>query len=120
MLLTTHFIEEGDRCDRLALVDRGQIVAEGEPATLKHEIGGDVVVVRASEPKALAVELKEKFDLEASVHEDRLRFEKESAPEFVGRLAESFPGRIEAIAVSKPTLEDVFLRRTGRRLGEES
>ena len=120
VLLTTHFIEEGDRCDRLALVDRGRIVAEGEPAALKREIGGDIVVVRTSEPGTLADELQQKFGLAANVEDDRIRFEKENAPEFVGRLAQSFPGRIEAIAVSKPTLEDVFLRRTGRRLGEAS
>ncbi len=120
VLLTTHFIEEGDRCDRLALLDQGRIVADGQPANLKREIGGSVVIVRSREPGPLAFDLKEKFGLEASVHEDHVRFEKERAQEFVSLLTETFPGRIDAIAVSKPTLEDVFLHRTGRRLEDES
>lgn len=118
VLLTTHFMEEGDRCDRLSLLDGGRIVAEGRPSELKEEIGGDVVVVRAREAADLGQEIRQRFGLEATVHGDQLRFERERAHEFVSRLAESFPGRIEAVTVAKPTLEDVFLRRTGHGLWE--
>lgn len=119
VLLTTHFMEEGDRCDRLALVDQGRVVAEGEPEKLKDEIGGDVVIVSSREPEELGRELRDRFDLEASVHGDVVRFEHPQAHEFVSKMVEAFPGRIQALTMSEPTLEDVFLHRTGRGLWEE-
>lgn len=120
VLMTTHFMEEGDRCDRLALIDGGRIVAEGEPAALKEEIGGDVVVLSARDPAALCRDLRHRFDLDATLHGGVIRFERERAHEFIGRLAESFPGRIEAVTVSRPTLEDVFLSKTGHGLRVEA
>ncbi len=119
VLLTTHFMEEADRCDRLALLDRGRIVAEGTPAALKEEIGGDVVVVAAQDPEGLCGELASRFGIAAAVRDGQVRFERERAHEFVSRLAEAFPGRIEAVTVARPTLEDVFLHRTGHGLWED-
>lgn len=118
VLLTTHFMEEGDRCDRLALIDAGQVVAEGEPDALKREVGGEVVVVKTEDPAALRRDLENRFGLEAAVHGDVVRFEHRRAPELVGELVGAFAGRIQALTVSKPTLEDVFLGRTGRVFGE--
>ncbi|HXO22074.1 MAG TPA: ABC transporter ATP-binding protein [Thermoanaerobaculia bacterium] len=118
VLLTTHFMEEGDRCDRLALLDGGRIVAEGSPAALKEEIGGDVVILTGPDPEALARDLAARYpELSPAVRDGAVRFERERAHEFVARLVETLPGRIEAVSVARPTLEDVFLRRTGRALG---
>ncbi|HSN87140.1 MAG TPA: ABC transporter ATP-binding protein [Thermoanaerobaculia bacterium] len=117
VLLTTHFMEEGDRCDRLVLLDRGAIVAGGAPAALKEEIGGDVVTLSGSEPEGLARDLAARFpDLTPTVRDGSVRLERERGHELVARLAEAFPGRIETVTVARPTLEDVFLQRTGRRL----
>ncbi|MBW8878268.1 MAG: ATP-binding cassette domain-containing protein [Acidobacteria bacterium] len=115
VLLTTHFMEEGDRCDRLVLLDRGTIVAEGAPAALKEEIGGDVVTLTGPDPEGLARDLATRFPGPApEVREGAVRIERERAHELVARLAEAFPGRIDAVTVARPTLEDVFLHRTGR------
>jgi ABC-2 type transport system ATP-binding protein len=145
VLLTTHFMEEGDRCDRLALMARGRIVGEGEPETLKRRLGGEVVVLRTEDPEALATELARRFpEIEPRVYrphtqpetrngvsEDssdmgppagpgEVRFEREDAAAFVPRLAETFSGhRIDALTVARPTLEDVFLQLTGERLSED-
>lgn len=120
VLLTTHFMEEGDRCDRLALVDRGKIVAEGAPAALKAEIGGDVISLSGREPEALARAVGERHpELTPILRDGVVRLERERAHEFVARLFEEFPGRIESVTVARPSLEDVFLRRTGRALAEE-
>ena len=119
VLLTTHFMEEGDRCDRLALVDRGQLVAEGSPESLKGEIGGEVVLITTDDPAILCQEMRSQFDLDASVQADRVRLEDERAHSIIAQLIESFPDRIEALSLSKPTLEDVFLHRTGRGLWED-
>jgi ABC-2 type transport system ATP-binding protein len=122
VLLTTHFMEEGDRCDRLALIDRGTLVAEGAPAALKEEIGGDVVTLTGPDPQALARDLAGRFpELAPEVRDGAVRLEHERAHELVARLAEALPGRIDTVTVARPTLEDVFLHRTGHRLygGEE-
>ncbi|HEX6902774.1 MAG TPA: ATP-binding cassette domain-containing protein [Thermoanaerobaculia bacterium] len=123
VLLTTHFMEEADRCDRLVLLDRGAIVAEGSPADLKREIGGDVVTLAARDPEALAGDLAVRYpELSPVVRDGVVRLERERGHELAARLAEAFPGRIDSVTVSRPTLEDVFLRRTGHRLygGEEA
>lgn len=117
VLLTTHFMEEGDRCDHIVLLDRGAIVAEGAPAGLKEEIGGDVLTLTGPDPEGLARDLAARFpDLSPEVREGTVRLERERAHELVVRLAEAFPGRIDSVTVARPTLEDVFLRRTGHRL----
>lgn len=120
IMLTTHFMEEGDRCDRLALVDRGRLVIEGSPESLKGEIGGEVVLISTEEPEALCQEIRDRVDLDATVQGTRVRLEDERAHSFIAQLVESFPDRIEALSLSKPTLEDVFLHRTGRGLWEEA
>jgi ABC-2 type transport system ATP-binding protein len=121
VLLTTHFMEEGDRCDRLALIDRGGVVAAGSPAALKAAIGGDVITLTGPYPEALARDLALRWpELEPAVQDGAVRVEREHGHELVARLAATLSGRIDAVTVARPTLEDVFLRRTGRRLGEEA
>ncbi|HVT59090.1 MAG TPA: ATP-binding cassette domain-containing protein [Thermoanaerobaculia bacterium] len=118
VLLTTHFMEEGERCDRLVLLDRGRVVAEGTPAALEQEIGGDVVTLTGPDPERLARELAERYpELAPAVHDGAVRLTRQRAHEFVARLVEALPGRIDSVTVARPTLEDVFLRHTGSRLG---
>jgi ABC-2 type transport system ATP-binding protein len=121
VLLTTHFMEEGDRCDRLALLDRGTMVAEGRPADLKGEVGGDVVTLSGADPEALARDLAARFpELAPTVRDGAVQLTRERGHELVARLVEALPGRVETVTVSRPSLEDVFLRRTGHRLFEGS
>ena len=120
IMLTTHFMEEGDRCDRLALIEGGKLVAEGTPEGLKGEIGGEVVLISTDDPKALSREIQDHLDLKASVQGSRVRLEDERAHSFIAQLVESFPDRIDSLSQSKPTLEDVFLHRTGRGLWEDA
>jgi ABC-2 type transport system ATP-binding protein len=120
VLLTTHFMEEGDRCGRLVLLDRGLIVAEGSPADLKAEIGGDLITLAGSDPEALAREVAARFpELRPSVRDAAVRLETIRGHEIAARLAEALPGRIESVTVARPSLEDVFLLRTGRRLDDD-
>ncbi|HWN42788.1 MAG TPA: ATP-binding cassette domain-containing protein [Thermoanaerobaculia bacterium] len=117
VLLTTHFMEEGDRCDRLALIDRGALVAEGSPAVLKEEIGGDVVTLTGPDPYGLVRDLATRFpELSPEIRDGAVRLERDRGHELVARLIEALPGRVDAVTVARPTLEDVFLHRTGRRL----
>ena len=118
VLLTTHFIEEGDRCDRLALLDGGRLVAAGTPAALKASVGGEVVTIEAADAEEVAAELARRLDVETRVRDGRVRFEHARGHELVPRLAEDFPRQIRAVTVALPTLEDAFLKRTGHDLSE--
>jgi ABC-2 type transport system ATP-binding protein len=115
ILVTTHLMEEAERCDRLAIFNEGKIVALGTPAELKHEIGGDVILLEARDAVSLAAQIEARFHVPAQVLGTKVRFERENGHRFVTDVVEAFPGEIEAISLSKPTLEDVFIHRTGHR-----
>lgn len=120
ILVTTHLMEEAEKCDRLAIMSHGNLVGLGTPAQLRSEIGGDVILLDAREPQALAAAIRERFQIEATVLDDgRVRMERANGHRFVPDLVEAFPGEIDAVSVSKPTLEDVFIRRTGHRFWNE-
>jgi ABC-2 type transport system ATP-binding protein len=112
VLLTTHLLEEAERCDRLAILHKGRIAALGEPMALRGEIGGDIVSMRSRDPGRLASSIREKWGEEPQVVDGTVRLSKERGHEVVVRLVESFPGLIESVTVAKPSLEDVFLAKT--------
>lgn len=119
VLVTTHLMEEAERCDRLAIYAQGNVVALGTPAELKSEIGGDVILLDACEPEALAQHIEQRFRSVATVIDHRVRLEMENGHRFVTAVVEAFPGEIEGVSVHKPSLEDVFIRRTGHRFWTE-
>jgi ABC-2 type transport system ATP-binding protein len=115
ILLTTHIMDEAQACDRLAILDKGNLVALGTPEELTSSVGGDIITLRGKEPKLLSEQIQQKFSLQASLLDDLLRIERPRGHAFVSQLVEAFPGKIESIQVGKPTLEDVFIRKTGHR-----
>ena len=119
VLVTTHLMEEAERCDRLAILNEGKLVALGTPAELKQEIGGDVIVLETAQPESLSGRIRSRFNLEARVVGSQVRIEKNQGHRFVTDLVETFPGEIDAVSVAKPSLEDVFIRRTGHRFWTE-
>ncbi len=120
VVVTTHLMEEAERCDRLAILSHGKLVALGTPAELKQEIGGDVLLLETrGEPELLAEKLLTRFGVAAQAIAGKLRLEKEQGHRFVTEVVEAFPGEIESISVSKPNLEDVFIHRTGHRFWRE-
>jgi ABC-2 type transport system ATP-binding protein len=119
VLLTTHLLDEADRCDRIAIMDRGTIVALGTPKDLKHEIGGDIISLTSSDPVGLSTGLATRFGGAPSVVDGTVRIERKNGHEFIPQIVEAFPGLIDAITVAKPTLEDVFIRKTGHRFWTE-
>ena len=116
ILLTTHVLEEADRCNRLALMHQGQIVTEGSPQALCARIGGDVVVLEAEDAKALAGSIEQRFGLRASQVDGQVRVEIENGHRFIAEVVEAFPGAIQSVGLHKPTLEDVFVRETGAQI----
>ena len=124
VIVTTHLMEEAERCDRLAILNEGKLVALGTPAELKREIGGDVIWVEATrDARDLAQRISKHFSVEATLiggdEGEKIRIEIENGHRFIAELAEAFPGEIQTVSVSKPTLEDVFIHRTGHRFWTE-
>jgi ABC-2 type transport system ATP-binding protein len=121
VLVTTHLMEEAERCDRLAIFNEGKLVALGTPAELRNEIGGDVVLLEVtSDPADLAKRIQSRFSVPATVLGGRVRIEMQQGHRFIASAVEAFPGEIQSVSVSKPTLEDVFIDRTGHRFWGES
>jgi len=117
-ILTTHDMDEAERCDRIAILDRGRVVALGTPAELTAQVGGDVIVVRAAAVDTLRERVRERFGLEGRLVDGTLRLERARGHELVRDLVDAFPDAIETVRYGKPTLEDVFVRLTGHRLAE--
>ena len=120
ILLTTHILDEAEICDRIVIMDQGNIVALGTPHELKQEIGGDVISVIAQEPDSVCNLMRERFKCDALVIDGTIRLERTNGHQFLPQLIEAFPRQIESISVSKPTLEDVFIHKTGHGLFGES
>lgn len=121
VLVTTHLMEEAEKCDRLAIMNEGHLVALGTPVELKTEIGGDVILLDATQDAALLAEqIRVRFQVAPTVLGNQVRIERENGHHFVPDLVEAFPGEIQAISVSKPALEDVFIHRTGHKFWSES
>ena len=119
VLMTTHLMEEPERCDRVAIIDQGRIVALDMPEKLCSGIGGDVISARAKDATSLAERIVQSLGVEVSVLNDEVRIEHPEGHTFITRLLAAFPGEIDSVTLAKPTLEDVFIAKTGRRLSEE-
>ena len=119
VLLTTHLMDEADRCDRLAILDNGRVLADSTPDALKDSIGGDVIRFSGHDLPLLAATVADKLGVAAIEIDGKLHIERPSAHLFVPHLIEAAPGLIESVTVGRPTLDDVFVRLTGRGLSHE-
>jgi ABC-2 type transport system ATP-binding protein len=119
VVLTTHRPDEAERCDRLAVLARGRIVACERPDALRARVSGDVLVVEADDPEAVARTLAERLGLAARVRPDGVQVEREAGHALVPRIVELFPaGRLRAVSLRRPTLADAYLAVTGDALEE--
>ena len=120
VVATTHLMEEAERCDRLAILNQGKLVALGTPAALKKEIGGDILLLETADAEQMAERIRSRFQVEALVLGGEVRLECENGHRFLTELVEAFPGDIQSIRCSKPALEDVFIHRTGHKFWTEN
>lgn len=116
LILTTHFIEEAERCDRVGILDQGRLVVEGRPSDLRQAVGMDVIVIEAEGVGALRDDIFDKAGVSAIVLDGTLRIECTDGHRLMGELYAMFRDQITAITLGRPTLEDVFVRETGHRL----
>jgi ABC-2 type transport system ATP-binding protein len=119
IVLTTHLLEEAERADRIAVMHRGELVALDTPAALRAAVGGDAITIRTDQPESLALKITDRFQLKPTVVDASVRLELPAGHEWIPRLIEAFPDRIESITLGKPTLEDAFIHVTGHRFWNE-
>jgi len=116
IFLTTHYMDEAEHCDRIAIIDHGKIVAIDTPEALKASIGKDRVQISTADDPAAIRALAEVFGLDAGVHEGLVTFSVESGEHFVPKLFARLAVAIQSVSVSRPSLDDVFMSYTGKTI----
>ena len=120
VILTTHQPEEAERCQRIAILDQGRVVASGTPDELRARVAGDVVRVEAPRPEEVAAQIQARLAVAPRIVGTQVHVETPRGHELVPRIVELFPaGRLQSVATSRPTLADVFAKLTGRGLEQE-
>ncbi|MEU9025329.1 ATP-binding cassette domain-containing protein [Actinomadura sp. NPDC048394] len=113
IFMTTHYMDEAEFCDRIAIMDSGRIVALDTPEALKAGVGKDRVRIQTADDEAAIAALRERFDLEAGMSEGAVAFSVASGEAFVPRLFAELGVPIRSVSVSRPSLDDVFMSFTG-------
>jgi ABC-2 type transport system ATP-binding protein len=113
VFMTTHYMDEAELCDRIAIIDRGEIVVIDTPEALKASVGADRVVLGTADDDAAIAALRDRFGIEAAVAEGAVTFHVAAGEAFVPRLFAELGVTITSVSVSRPTLDDVFMRYTG-------
>lgn len=119
IFMTTHYMDEAEYCDRIAIMDRGKIVALDTPANLKRQLGGDIIRIESSQTDTLRKELEHKLGAPVRQEGNVLQFEVADGAKFLPRLLQEVQTKVEAVELRKPTLDDVFLSLTGRNIRKE-
>ena len=115
IVLTTHLLEEADKADRIAILHEGVLVALDSPDSLRATLGGDSITITAADPARLAVAIAEQFRCQPQIVAGAVRLEQANGHQMIAQLVEAFGPQIESITLGKPSLEDVFIARTGHR-----
>ncbi len=116
IFLTTHYMDEAEYCDRIAIIDNGEIVTMETPNALKAAVGKDRISMRTDDDAKATLELHERFSLEATSTGEGLTFQVPGGEEFVPRLFAELDVPIQAVSIARPTLDDVFMNHTGRTI----
>jgi ABC-2 type transport system ATP-binding protein len=116
VFVTTHYMDEAEHCDRIAIIDQGRVVALDTPAALKSGIGKDRVQITTDDDSQAIGELAARFGIEAAMHEGAVTFAVAEGAAFVPRLFAGLGVAINSVTVTRPSLDDVFLAYTGRTI----
>ena len=122
VFVSTHLMEEAERCDRLALLSQGELIALGTPDELRSGVGGDCLTITPTpeaSPEAMAATIQQRLGVEPARIDRQLRIEQASGHELVRGLVDAVGAEVASVTLGKPTLEDVFLQRTGHRFWDE-
>lgn len=119
IFMTTHYMEEAENCDRIAIVDNGKIIALDTPDRLKQTMHGEIIhLVTANNSRAIQ-EIEKLFNMTAREENGGLFLETEKGEEFIPKLIHTLPVQTLSVSLKKPTLNDVFLKLTGRTIRDD-
>ena len=113
LVLTTHFIEEAERCDRIGILDRGRLIAEGSPEELKRTVGREVITLETRDPKGLQLQIEKIVRRDSQIIDGQVRIACDEGQQLLAQLYPLLQEKVQAMTLSVPTLEDVFVQRTG-------
>ncbi len=113
LVLTTHFIEEAERCDRIGILDRGRLIAEGSPEELKRTVGREVITLETRDPKGLQLQIEKIVRRDIQIIDGQVRIACDEGQQLLAQLYPLLQEKVQAMTLSVPTLEDVFVQRTG-------
>jgi len=119
IFLTTHYMDEAEHADRIAVIDHGNIVGLDTPIGLKRSVGGDLVTIATGDTAAAAEEIKGRYGAEAAIRDGTVSFNVSHGAEFLPDFVKTFGQPLESVSVRQPTLDDVFLHLTGREIRDE-
>ncbi len=119
IFLTTHYMDEATVADRIAIIDHGKIIALDTPDALKRMVGGDIVTLKTEDAEAAVAEIREQYNIEAQRSSEGIFFEVQNGEEFIPTLVNNFKSGLYSISVRRPTLDDVFMKITGREIRDE-
>ncbi|MGH7175920.1 MAG: ATP-binding cassette domain-containing protein, partial [Tepidisphaeraceae bacterium] len=115
ILIITHLLDEAERCDKVAIMDDGRIVASDAPDTLKRAVGAEVITIQADDPGRARQALRDRLGVDAVQIEGALRIERADVAALAPRVIEALSGAIRSLSIARPTLEDVYMNLTGRK-----
>ena len=108
-------MEEAEHCDRLGILHQGELISLGTPDELRASVGGDCLTIHAEHPEALQNQITERFGVTPQQVNHSLRLEHPRGHEFLKDLIDAFPEQVTSVSLGKPTLEDVFIHKTGHQ-----
>lgn len=120
IFLTTHYMDEAENCDRIAIIDVGKIIAMDTPINLKKRVRGDIITVETSDNRSLNEELKKKKVKNIIFYNNKIQFEVYDSEKFIPKFIKESKEEVISISARRPTLDDVFLSLTGRKIREET
>jgi len=116
IFMTTHYMEEAEHCNRIGIIDQGKVVALDTPDALKRMVGADIVTIRTEDNERAAREIRERFGLETQQEDSRIRMEVADGAEFIPKVVCELGVAVLSADLHRPTLDDVFLKLTGRAI----
>ena len=116
IFLTTQYLDEAEYCARIAVIDRGEIVALDTPDGLKRSVGGDLITFTTADPAKAAAEVKARYGVEPTVRDGTIRFHVAAGDTFLPEFVRTFPDPIRSVSLHRPSLDDVFLTLTGHEI----
>ena len=120
IFMTTHYMEEAEVCDKIAIIDKGQIITLGSPDELKKTIGGDVIYIRTSDNKNAKLEIEKLFNVEVSEKDNELFLTSLKGDACIPEIIKTIGEIVLSVRLQRPTLNDVFLKMTGKQIREQN